>query len=89
MFALGVILYLMVFGIYPFEGTKDSEIMHKIINEEPKYPSNIEISTTCKYLIDNMLEKNQALRIELSDSNFEKWYKGDTYIHYINILFIE
>lgn len=75
-FALGVLLYLMLFGVYPFEGKDEKEIIHKIIKEEHKYPPGIEISNTCKYLIDGMLEKNQGLRIELSEPNFEQWYKG-------------
>ena len=67
----------MVFGIYPFDGQKDSEIIKKIMKEEHTYPTDIPISNTCKLLIDNMLEKNQQLRIELSDILFEKWFKGE------------
>ena len=74
---MGVLLYLMVYGVYPFDGSKESEVIHKILKEDPKFPpigSNIEISTTCKLLIQGMLEKNQQCRIELSDQLFDKWY---------------
>jgi len=65
----------MLFGEYPFEGRDEKEIINRIINEEPKYPLYVEITPVCKYLIDNMLEKNQSLRIDISDINFERWYK--------------
>lgn len=74
---MGVILYLMVYGEYPFDGTKDSEIIHKIKKEEPKFPTNIEVSQTCKLLIQGMLEKNQQIRLDLSNILFEKWYRGE------------
>ncbi len=67
----------MIYGEYPFDGAKESEIIHKIKKEEPKFPSNIEISLTCKLLIQGMLEKNQLIRLELTNSLFEKWYKGE------------
>ena len=66
----------MIFGVYPFEGEKDKDIVRKIIKEDHTYPTGIEVSSICKYLIDNMLEKNQSLRIDLSDPNFDRWYKG-------------
>jgi serine/threonine protein kinase len=70
-------LYLMIYGVYPFDGATDSEIVNKIKKEEPKYPQNIEISLACKLLIQGMLEKNQQIRLELTDPLFEKWYKGE------------
>jgi serine/threonine protein kinase len=81
---MGVLLYLMIYGDYPFNGSKDSEIIHKIIKEEPKYPSNIETSLICKLIIQGMLEKNQQIRLELSDPIFEKWYRGEEYYLLIN-----
>ncbi|NCP98452.1 hypothetical protein GW820_06240 [archaeon] len=74
---MGVLLYLMIYGVYPFEGENDKEIIRKIKKEEPKYPSNVEISLNCKLLIQGMLEKNQHCRIDLSDPLFDKWYKGE------------
>jgi serine/threonine protein kinase len=73
---MGVLLYLMVYGEYPFEG-KESEIIHKIKREEPNYPTNFDVSPICKLIIQGMLEKNQQIRFDISHPMFEKWYKGE------------
>jgi serine/threonine protein kinase len=75
--ALGVILYLCLFGQFPFDANKDSEINHKIIKENHKFPSNITISRTGYNLINGLLEKNSALRIEINDPLFEEWYRDE------------
>lgn len=72
--ALGVILFQMLFGQYPFDATKDSEIITKIMRENHKYPSNITISKSGYKLIDGLLEKNQQLRIGITDVLFDEWY---------------
>ncbi len=72
--ALGVILFQMLFGQYPFDSTKDSEIITKIMRENHKYPSNITISKSGYKLIDGLLEKNQQLRIGITDVLFDEWY---------------
>ncbi len=72
--ALGVILYSMLFGVFPFEAAKDSDIVNKIIKENHKFPNNITISKTGYALINGLLEKNSALRLELNDPLFQEWY---------------
>jgi serine/threonine protein kinase len=74
--ALGVILYYMLFGQYPFDANKDSDIVNKIIKENHKFPSNIVISKSGYNLINGLLEKNADLRIGIVDQMFEDWYSA-------------
>jgi serine/threonine protein kinase len=75
--ALGVILYLMLFGVYPFDANKDSDISNKIINEKHKFPSSIIVSSAVKKLINGLLEKNPNMRIGINDQLFEIWYEDE------------
>ena len=72
--ALGVILYLMVFGDYPFDGNSDDDILRKIVNGEYNFPNSIEISKTCKTIITKLLDKKPKLRIDMYDDLFDNWY---------------
>lgn len=75
--SLGVILYLMLFGQFPFDANKDSDILNKIIKEPHKFPNNISISKIGYNLLNGLLEKNQHFRIEITDPLFEEWYNND------------
>lgn len=81
----------MLFGKYPFDGNyylnklnyiigeKDSEVNHKIMKEPHKFPSNIIISKKCQLLIDGLLEKNQGLRIDISNPLIDDWLNDNEY----------
>ena len=86
--ALGVILYSMLFGNFPFDAPKDSEIINKIIKENHKFPSNILISKSGYNLINGLLEKNSTLRIELNDPLFNEWYE-DTRYEFFNLVSLQ
>jgi serine/threonine-protein kinase len=43
-FALGVVAYELVTGVRPFESATLSNVLYKILNEEPQYPSESDIS---------------------------------------------
>lgn len=75
--ALGVMQYMMLTGKFPFDGKNDSEIQNKIINEQFKFPSNIIISKNGFNLLSALLEKNQHLRIEITDPLFDDWYNDE------------
>lgn len=72
--AMGVILYYMLFGTYPFDGTIEDDILHKITSQPLTFNKNINISRTCKEIIKNLLDKNPGFRIDLNDNLFQTWY---------------
>ena len=72
--ALGVILYLMVEGCYPFNGKSTKEIIKSILKDNIEFNKKIKISNALKNLIGGMLEKNYRFRIDDDSDLFNKWF---------------
>jgi serine/threonine protein kinase len=73
---LGIILYYLLFGRYPFEGSKDSEIYDRIVKEDHVFPNNILLTTSCYKLINGLLAKSPKQRLDMSDPLFEDWFNN-------------
>ncbi len=67
----------MLTGKFPFDGKNDDDIQYKIITEPLKFPQNIVISKSGFRLLSALLEKNQHLRIEITDALFDEWYSDE------------
>jgi len=74
---MGILLYLMLFGAFPFDAKNDGDIQFKIVNDPLKFPNNITISKSGYTLLNALLEKNQTLRIDTNDSLFDVWYNDE------------
>ena len=74
MWALGVILYRMVEGEYPFEGKNNKDNIHNIFKAKLEFNSKIKISTPLRQLIEGLLEKNYRFRIDDDSYLFSKWF---------------
>ncbi len=72
--ALGIILYLMVQGRYPFEGKTTKDIIKSILRDKLEFNKKIKISAPLKTLIGGMLEKNYRFRIDDDADLFDKWF---------------
>ena len=72
--ALGIILYLMVQGCYPFDGKNTKEIVKSILRSKLEFSKKIKISNPLKTLIEGMLEKNYRFRIDDDSDLFNKWF---------------
>ena len=72
--ALGVILYLMVEGCYPFNGKSTKDIIKSILKDNIEFNKKIKISNALKNLIGGMLEKNYRFRIDDDSDLFNKWF---------------
>eukprot|EP00882_Tetradesmus_deserticola_P001435 GHRQ01001552.1.p1 GENE.GHRQ01001552.1~~GHRQ01001552.1.p1 ORF type:complete len:377 (+),score=197.27 GHRQ01001552.1:1110-2240(+) len=81
----GVMLYVMLFGQYPFEtqapgGPKlepDRRIrtmMDRIVNMQWSIPNGIEISAECRDLLSRMLVRNPDERITMSEIHRHPWF---------------
>ena len=64
-FSLGVILFALVTGKLPFDGSDTESIRKKIIKGVYTYPESIKISAECKDLIKQMLEMDFRKRITM------------------------
>ena len=72
--AMGIILYLMVEGCYPFDGKNTKEIIMSILRGKLEFDKNIKISNPLITLIGGMLEKNYRFRIDDDSDLFNKWF---------------
>jgi serine/threonine-protein kinase len=54
-FSLGVVGYELMTGLKPFEGTSLSNVLYKILNEDPEPP--IEVATDCPPRLDELIRK--------------------------------
>ncbi len=54
-FALGVVAYELVTGVRPFESATLSNVLYKILNEEPVYPSDSEVH--CSQDLDRVIRR--------------------------------
>jgi len=57
-FALGVVAFELVTGVRPFESATLSNILYKILNEEPQYPS--EDNPRCSEVLGNAIRRCMA-----------------------------
>ena len=76
--SLGVILYLMYFKKYPFDGINDKEIRKKVERDELKFPIGIKIRKSLVNLLRGMFEKNAKRRIDCNDILFDLYFNDDS-----------
>ena len=76
--SLGVILYLMYFKKYPFDGENNKEIRKKVERDELKFPIGIKIRKSLVNLLRGMFEKNAKRRIDCNDHLFDLYFNDDS-----------
>lgn len=85
--ALGVLLYEMIYGFSPFHANEESkdkttEVLSNILKRKIDFPENKEMSKQCKDLILKMIEPNIEERYSIKDvlaSDFVKGYEKKIY----------
>ncbi|XP_045465336.1 serine/threonine-protein kinase 33-like isoform X2 [Harmonia axyridis] len=73
--AIGVIIYLLLYGVYPFFSSNEKELARKIMKDEVTYPLS-KISTDAVELIKQALKKDPAYRITSAEMLDSKWLAG-------------
>ncbi len=65
-YALGAILYRSVTGVVPFSGNSVSEVLHKVVNNEPTLPSSLRASVDkdINVICLKCLEKDPKFRFQ-------------------------
>jgi tetratricopeptide (TPR) repeat protein len=70
LFSLGVVLYEMLTGRLPFQGTSVTEIVDRVLHFDPPAPSRVAapVSTDIDAIVKRALEKDPALRYQSARS---------------------
>jgi len=77
--SLGVVLFVMVCGYFPFDGTTE-EIRHAIVNSKLVFPKDNALSPECIDLIQSMLVNDPDDRIDFTGIKNSPWFlKGFDY----------
>ena len=71
--SIGVVLYAMICGFLPFEGSDNSELYKKIIDGKFSIPSHV--SNNCRDLIHQMFITNPKKRITIQQIKKHQWVK--------------
>jgi serine/threonine protein kinase len=72
---LGIVLYFITIGDFPFKGSDNNSLFKCIRTTEPNI--NGSLSQECQNLIQLMLHKDIKQRITAADALKHDWFKGD------------
>jgi len=72
-YALGVTLYYLIFGIYPFHADNMMDFCKSSVNKDFKIPCNTPVSDDLKDLLRKVLAKDPKQRITISDIKTHRW----------------
>jgi len=75
--AIGVLIYVMLFGVMPFNGDTRHDVIKSITQKEVELPKGIVISDECEHLLQSLLAKNPDKRIQMLDIQMHPWFELD------------
>ena len=73
MWALGVLLYVMLTGTFPFKGISESDLYYKIQKGNYNVPDYL--SKDARKIIHSLLELNHTRRIKATELIKDPWIK--------------
>lgn len=77
MWSIGVILYILLCGFPPFNGSTNEEIMEKVKIGKYSFKHEVfeNVSDEAKDLIKKMLTKNPVKRLSCEEALQHEWFK--------------
>ena len=73
--SLGVLLYAMLFGNFPFKASKQEKLFELINEANLVFPKNIEVSDEVKNLLLKIIVIDPSKRLSLEDILNDPWFK--------------
>lgn len=81
--ALGVLLYALLCGKFPFKGSNDKELYHAIRFKELQFPDHV--STSARFFLQKLFHKEPDKRISARDILKDPWMQINNHdLKYIN-----
>ena len=72
---IGIILFMLLTGKYPFDGSNRKSIFKRVINKQIDY-TKYDLTTDEIHLLKRLLCKNPRYRIQLEDITKHQWFKN-------------
>lgn len=73
---LGVVMFLVLYGGYPFDGECSATVMKAILGDEPDWSDSCyALSNECKEFLRYMLVKDPKQRTTAEDATNHEWFK--------------
>ena len=73
--SLGILLYTMLFGIFPFKSNNDEKLFELINEAKLIFPNNIEVSDKVKSLISKIIVIKPTKRLSLEEILNDSWFE--------------
>ena len=73
--SLGILLYTMLFGIFPFKSSNDEKLFELINEAKLIFPNNIEVSDKVKSLISKIIVIKPTKRLSLEEILNDSWFE--------------
>lgn len=73
LWCLGVMLFRVLVGLFPFDAARTKEVFHKVKRYEPKFPAWL--SAEARDLLSGLLQKDPAKRLTISGVKQHKFFK--------------
>lgn len=80
--SLGILLYLMTTGHFPFDTSSVTKLLNDIVSAPIEIPTNL--SPELQNLLSKILEKNAKARISLIDIMRHPWFTNNSYFSFMN-----
>lgn len=75
--SFGVLMYLLLYGAYPFNGRHARDIMVMVVTAPIKFPTKIAVSPACLSFLKQLLERNPRHRLSASEALTHSWIAGE------------
>ncbi len=88
MWSLGVIMFVMLFGVFPFNASNQADIYPKIQRGVYTFPKHITVSDSAKDLISKLLVRNPTHRLSAVEALEHPWLTEDAPVESLATLMV-
>lgn len=74
--AFGVLMYLLMYGAYPYDGKDPKEIMIKVVTKKIPWQKRALLSNTCLDCLTTALQHDVTKRLSAKEVSRHAWFEG-------------